>query len=163
MEALHHTINVRADISWEPVNQKSSISPGKEDREFLVKVSGSFTLLLPSLPGLGRGQLLHLGHSLCMPAPKSLPMHGDKHYPLPPPCLASLSHLPTIGRLQGMASFGGDVPDQLSLKRVNDSHVQGCVPTPVRAVCYQNISRSSLSVPSARPCSRWWPQDRQSG
>ena len=72
MEALHHTINVRADISWEPVNQKSSISPGKQYRELLVP---------------------------------------------PPPC----------------------------------------------PVWNQNISQSSLSAPSARPCPRWWPQDRQSG
>ena len=100
-----HTINVWAGKGGESIQQKSCVAPSKEDRKSLVEMSGCFTLVLSCLPSLGRGQLLHLGNCLFMPASKSLPWHGDEDDPLPPAGLTSLSHLPVVGSLQGTASL----------------------------------------------------------
>ena len=88
-----NSVNVR---TWEgrlPVQKQSCITPCEEDRELLVQMSDGLTPILPSLPCLGRGQLLHLSHCLVMPAPQSLPWHGDEDHPLPHACL------PIVGTL----------------------------------------------------------------
>ena len=54
-----------------------------------------------------------------MPAPQSLPWHGDKDHPLPPAGLTSLSHLPVVGSFQGSVSLGGCLSDQLGLEGVD--------------------------------------------
>ena len=82
-------------------------------------MSDGLTPILPSLPCLCRGQLLHLCNSLLVPAPQSLPWHGDKDHPLPPAGLTSLSHLPVVGSVQGSASLGGCLSDQLGLEGVD--------------------------------------------
>ena len=89
--------------------------------EFLVDMSGHLALVLPCLPGLGRGQLLHLRHCLLMPPAQSLPGHGDEGDPLPPTGLTSLVHLPGESSLQGSSSRGGCLPDQPSLEGVDVS------------------------------------------
>ena len=58
-----NTIYVRTDKSWKPVDEEGCIPPGQEHRELLVEMSCSCALVLPSLPGLSRGQLLHLLHT----------------------------------------------------------------------------------------------------
>ena len=140
-----NSVNVR---TWEgrlPVQKQSCITPCEEDRELLVQMSDSLTPILPSLPCLGRGQLLHLSNSLLVPAPQGLPWHRDKDHPLPPAGLTSLSHLPVVGSVQGSASLGGCLSDQLGLEGVDDSHVQSCVPPPC-PVWDHDISRSCLCV-----------------
>ena len=113
--------------------------------EFLVDMSGHLALVLPCLPGLGRGQLLHLRHCLLMPPAQSLPGHGDEGDPLPPASLPSLVHLPGVSSLQCSTSLSSCLHHKPGLERVDDCHVQSSVPPPC-PVWDENITRSGLCV-----------------
>ena len=86
-------------------------------------MSSGITLILSSLTGLGRGQLLYLHLSGLMPASQCLHWHGDKDYALPPARLTGLGHLLVEGSGEGIANCVACMSNQSGLEWVNISNI----------------------------------------
>ena len=136
---------------WEPVQQQSCISPGKKDRKLLIKVPDDLLApLLPSLPCLGRGQLLYLCNSLLEPACGSPMASGQR--PSPPSCRS-----PQPESCSSCRQCPGQRQPWWLPVWVDDSHVP---PLSSLGSGHQQVLPLCLA---AEICPPWWLPSRLSG
>ena len=74
-------------LIWNPVPKNGSIASLEQDAHSAPQVGGSFPLILASVAGKSRSQLLHLPLGIWVPSPKGLHHHWQKRNPLSPTLL----------------------------------------------------------------------------
>ena len=74
-------------LIWDPVPKNGSIASLEQDAHSAPQVGGSFPLILASVAGKSRSQLLHLPLGIWVPSPKGLYHHWQESNPLSPTLL----------------------------------------------------------------------------
>ena len=90
-------------LVWDPVPKNGSIASLEQDAHSAPQVGGSFPLILASVAGKSRSQLLHLPLGIWVPSPKGLYHHWQESNPLPPTLFLCPINFALIGIGEGMA------------------------------------------------------------
>ena len=117
-------------LVWDPVPKNGSIASLEQDAHSAPQVGGSFPLILASVAGKSRSQLLHLPLGIWVPSPKGLCHNWQESNPLSPALLLCPIYFALIGIGEGMASCVCSTWHGVVLEGGDHSHIQGSIFAP---------------------------------
>ena len=130
-------------LIWDPVPKNSSIASLEQDAHSAPQVGGSFPLILASVAGKSRSQLLHLPLGIWVPSPKGLCHNWQESNPLSPTLLLCPINFALICIGEGMASCVCSTWHGVVLEGGDHSHIQGSIFAP-HPVADEDICRATI-------------------